>query len=86
MKVISNRVLVKMPAEGPSIINGIHIPESVTKYQFPKAEVIAVGPKVVDVKKGDTVIIDRYSGVGHRVEIKGVLHVVFQETDILAIA
>jgi chaperonin GroES len=85
MKVISNRVLIKLPDDAPRMAGGLHLPDEAVKDQFPEVKVIAIGPKVVDIKVGDTVLVDRYSGIGHRVTIKGITHIVFQETDILAI-
>lgn len=85
MKVLSNRVLIKLPDDAPRMEGGLHLPDEAVKDQFPRVKVVCIGPGVVDVRPGNTVIIDRYSGIGHRLKIDGVTHIVFQETDILAI-
>lgn len=86
MKVIANRVLILLPEiKGDEIKGGIIIPTIAQKDQFPHAKVVEVGPKVVDVNKGDIVIIDRYSGTGLRLIVDNVKYVVVAEPDILAI-
>lgn len=67
------------------MVGNLYMPSTMAKDQFPEAKVISVGPKCVDVKVGDTVIIDRYAMVSQRVQIKGKLHFVISEPEILAI-
>ena len=93
MKVtpLHDRVLLKRLEEpGEVKRGGIIIPDS-AKEKPQEAEVIAVGKgrvtddgKVIalDVKKGDKVLIGKYSGT--EVNIDGVEHVILREEEILA--
>ncbi len=92
MKVIPlhDRVLVKRLEAEETTKGGIIIPDT-AKEKPQEAEVIAVGKgrvsedgKVVplDVKKGDKVLIGKYSGT--EVTIEGEEHVILKEDEILA--
>lgn len=92
MKVIPlhDRVLLKRLEEQEVKKGGIIIPDT-AKEKPQEAEVIAVGKgrvsddgKVVplEVKKGDKVLIGKFSGT--EVEIDGVEHVIVREEEILA--
>jgi chaperonin GroES len=92
MKVIPlhDRVLVKRLEAEETTKGGIIIPDT-AKEKPQEAEVIAVGKgrvnedgKVVplDVKKGDKVLIGKFSGT--EVTIKGEEHVILREEEILA--
>jgi len=85
-----DRVLLKRIEEQEVRRGGIIIPDS-AKEKPQEAEVIAVGKgkvsddgKVVplEVKKGDKVLIGKYSGT--EVTIEGVEHVILREEEILA--
>ena len=92
MKVLPlyDRVLLKRLEEQEVKKGGIIIPDT-AKEKPQEAEVIAVGKgrvsddgKVVplEVKKGDKVLIGKFSGT--EVEIDGVEHVIVREEEILA--
>ena len=92
MKVIPlhDRVLVKRLEAEETTKGGIIIPDT-AKEKPQEAEVIAVGKgrvgedgKVVplDVKKGDKVLIGKFSGT--EVTIEGDEHVILREEEILA--
>ena len=92
MKVIPlhDRVLVKRLEAEETTKGGIIIPDT-AKEKPQEAEVIAVGKgrvaedgKVVplDVKKGDKVLIGKFSGT--EVTIEGEEHVILREEEILA--
>jgi chaperonin GroES len=92
MKVIPlhDRVLVKRLAAEETTKGGIIIPDT-AKEKPQEAEVISVGQgrmsedgKVVplDVKKGDKVLIGKFSGT--EVTIDGEEHVILREEEILA--
>lgn len=92
MKVIPlhDRVLLKRLEEKEVKKGGIIIPDT-AKEKPQEAEVIEVGKgrvtedgKVVplEVKKGDRVLIGKFSGT--EVEIEGVEHVIVREEEILA--
>ena len=92
MKVIPlhDRVLVKRLEAEETTKGGIIIPDT-AKEKPQEAEVLAVGKgrvsedgKVVplDVKKGDKVLIGKFSGT--EVTIEGEEHVILREEEILA--
>jgi chaperonin GroES len=92
MKVIPlhDRVLLKRIEEQEAKKGGIIIPDT-AKEKPQEAEVIAVGKgrvaddgKVIslEVKKGDKVLIGKFSGT--EVEIDGVEYVIVREEEILA--
>jgi chaperonin GroES len=85
-----DRVLLKRIEEQEVRKSGIIIPDT-AKEKPQEAEVIAVGKgkmtdegKVIplEVKKGDKVLIGKYSGA--EVTIDGVEHVILREEEILA--
>jgi chaperonin GroES len=85
-----DRVLLKRIEEQEVRKSGIIIPDT-AKEKPQEAEVIAVGKgkmtdegKVIplEVKKGDKVLIGKYSGT--EVTIDGVEHVILREEEILA--
>ncbi len=87
---LCDRVLLKRIEEQEVRRGGIIIPDT-AKEKPQEAEVIAVGKgKVTDdgkvipleVKKGDKVLIGKYSGT--EVTIDGVEHVILREEEILA--
>ena len=92
MKVtpLYDRVLLKRLEEQEVKKGGIIIPDT-AKEKPQEAEVIAVGKgrvsedgKIIplEVKKGDRVLIGKYSGT--EVNIDGVEHVILREEEILA--
>jgi chaperonin GroES len=92
MKVIPlhDRVLLKRLEEKETVKGGIIIPDT-AKEKPQEAEVIAVGKgrvtedgKVIplDVKKGDKVLIGKFSGT--EVSIADVEHLIVREEEILA--
>jgi chaperonin GroES len=92
MKVIPlhDRVLLKRLEEKETVKGGIIIPDT-AKEKPQEAEVIAVGKgrvaedgKVIplDVKKGDKVLIGKFSGT--EVTINDTEHVILREEEILA--
>ena len=92
MKVIPlhDRVLLKRLEEKETVKGGIIIPDT-AKEKPQEAEVIAVGKgrvgedgKVIplDVKKGDKVLIGKFSGT--EVTIDDTEHVIVREEEILA--
>ncbi len=92
MKVIPlhDRVLLKRLEEKETVKGGIIIPDT-AKEKPQEAEVIAVGKgrvaedgKVIplEVKKGDKVLIGKFSGT--EVNINDIEHVIVREEEILA--
>jgi chaperonin GroES len=88
---LHDRILLKRVKEQETTKGGIIIPES-AKEKPMEAQVIAVGKgKIGDdgkirepmVKKGDRVIIAKYSGT--EVKIDGEEHLIVREDDLLAV-
>jgi chaperonin GroES len=91
LRPLNDRVVVKRLEEEKKSAGGIIIPDAAAEKPL-KAEVIAVGPgkrtddgkvHAPDVKKGDTVLIGKYSGT--EVRLDGQDLVVLREDDILAV-
>ena len=91
LRPLHDRVVVKRLEEEKKSAGGIIIPDQAAEKPL-KAEVLAVGPgkrtddgklQAPDVKKGDTVLIGKYSGT--EVKIDGQDLVVLREDDILAV-
>ena len=91
LRPLHDRVIVKRLEEEKKSAGGIIIPDQAAEKPL-KAEVVAVGPGKItddgktqapDVKKGDTVLIGKYSGT--EVKIDGEDLVVLREDDIMAV-
>jgi len=90
IRPLSDRVLVKMKESEETTKSGI-ILASTAKEKPQIAKVIEVGPgKMVEgkreemnVKKGDNVVISKYSGT--EVKYEGEEYIILKEEDILAI-
>ncbi|MDD6180779.1 MAG: co-chaperone GroES [Desulfovibrionaceae bacterium] len=91
LQPLNDRVLVKRLESEEKTAGGLYIPDT-AKEKPSKGEVVAVGPgKMNDdgkrielaVKKGDTVLFNKYAGT--EVKLDGVEHLVMREEDILAI-
>ena len=91
LRPLHDRVIVKRLEEEKKTAGGIIIPDQAAEKPL-KAEVIAVGPGKItddgklqapDVKKGDTVLIGKYSGT--EVKVDGEDLVVLREDDIMAV-
>ena len=88
---LADRILVRRIEEQETIRGGIIIPDT-AKEKPQEGEVVAVGPGrmtedgkriAVEVKKGDRVLIGKYSGTD--VKIEGTEYVILREDDILGI-
>ena len=90
IKPLSDRVLIKMKEAEETTKSGIILAAS-SKEKPQIAEVIEVGPgEKIDgklqemcVKKGDKVIVSKYSGT--EVKYEGVDYIIVKQDDILAI-
>jgi chaperonin GroES len=91
VRPLADRILVRRIEEKESIRGGIIIPDT-AKEKPQEGEVVAVGPgrkteegKVVpvDLKKGDRVLIGKYSGTD--VKLDGVEYVILREDDVLGV-
>ena len=91
VKPLGDRVLLKRIEDNEVMKGGLYIPDT-AKEKPMEAKVVAVGPGRVnddgtrqkpEVKKGDHVIIGKYSG--SEVTLEGNEHVIIREDDILAV-
>jgi len=91
VKPLADRLLVKRVDEVESRKGGIIIPDTAKEKPL-HAEVVAVGPGrmteegkrlAMDVKKGDKILIGKYSGT--EVKIEGDEFVILREDDVLAV-
>ena len=86
IKPLSDRVLIKMIESEETTKSGI-ILSSGSKEKPQIAEVVAVGPGTeevkINVKVGDKVIINKYSGT--EVKFEGTEYTIVKQEDILAI-
>jgi chaperonin GroES len=91
LSVRSDRLLVKRVDEAESKKGGIIIPDTAKEKPL-HAAVVAVGPGrmteegkrlTMDVKKGDKILIGKYSGT--EVKIEGDEFVILREDDVLAV-
>ncbi|MEK7308377.1 MAG: co-chaperone GroES [Nitrospirota bacterium] len=90
-KPLKDRVLVKYSEEAEKSSGGLYIPDT-AKEKPTKGEVIAVGPgritddgklQKMDIKTGDTVLFDKYSG--SKITMENVDYLIVREDDILGI-
>jgi chaperonin GroES len=91
IKPLADRILVRRVEEEEVKKGGIIIPET-AKEKPQQGEVISVGPGAVgedgkriamDVKKGDRILMGKYSGT--EVKIDGEEYIIMREDDVLAI-
>jgi chaperonin GroES len=90
-KPLRDRVLVKFSTEEEKTAGGLFIPDS-AKEKPQKGTIIAVGSgkitddgkrQAMDVKVGDTVLFDKYSG--SKIKIDDEDYLIIREEDILGI-
>jgi chaperonin GroES len=81
-KPLKDRVFVKYTDEAEKTAGGIYIPES-AKEKPQKGTIEAVGSEVKEIKVGDTVLFDKYSG--SKVNIDNNEYLIIKEEDILGI-
>ena len=88
---LGDRIVVKALEQGEVIRGGIILPDT-AKEKPQEGEVIAVGPGrmtedgkriALEVKKGDRVLIGKYSGTD--VKIDGTEYVILREEDVLGV-
>jgi chaperonin GroES len=91
VRPIADRILVRRIEEKETIRGGIIIPDT-AKEKPQEGEVVAVGPGrlteegkriTMDVKKGDRILIGKYSGT--EVKIDGTEYVILREEDVLGV-
>ena len=91
VKPLHDRVLVKRLEADEQVRGGIIIPDS-AKEKPQEAEVVAVGPgklqddgkrSPIDVKKGDRILIGKYSGTDIKFDDEDLI--ILREDEILAV-
>jgi len=91
VRPLADRILVRRIEEQETVRGGIIIPDT-AKEKPQEGEVVAVGPGrlteegkriTMDVKKGDRVLIGKYSGTD--VKIDGTEYVILREDDVLGV-
>ena len=91
VRPLADRILVRRIEEKETMRGGIIIPDT-AKEKPQEGEVVAVGPgrkteesKIIplDVKKGDRILIGKYSGTD--VKIDGTEYVILREDDVLGV-
>jgi chaperonin GroES len=91
IRPLHDRVLVKRIDQDEQVRGGIIIPDT-AKEKPQEAEVVAVGPgklqedgsrSAMDVKKGDRILIGKYSG--SEIKLDGEDFVILREDEILAV-
>jgi chaperonin GroES len=91
VRPLADRILVRRIEEKETMRGGIIIPDT-AKEKPQEGEVVAVGPGRLtedgkrinpEVKKGDRVLIGKYSGTD--VKIEGVEYVILREDDVLGV-
>ena len=81
-KPLKDRVFVKYSEEAEKTAGGIYIPES-AKEQPQKGVIEAVGSEVKEIKVGDIILFDKYSG--SKINIDNNEYLIIKEEDILGI-
>ena len=90
VKPLADRVVVLPLDEAEQMRGGLYIPDT-AKEKPQEAEIVAGGPGrfedgkrvALEVKKGDKVLIGKYSGT--EVKLDGEEHLILREEDILAV-
>ncbi|HSB32481.1 MAG TPA: co-chaperone GroES [Candidatus Sulfobium mesophilum] len=81
-KPLKDRVFVRYTEEGEKTAGGLYIPDS-AKEKPQKGLVEAVGSEVKEIKVGNTILFDKYSG--SKVNIDNNEYLIIKEEDILGI-
>jgi chaperonin GroES len=81
-KPLKDRVFVKYSEEADKTAGGIYIPES-AKEKPQKGVIEAVGSEVKEIKVGDVILFDKYSG--SKINIDNNEYLIIKEEDILGI-
>lgn len=81
-KPLKDRVFVKYSEEIEKTSGGIYVPD-VAKEKPQKGIVEAIGKEVKEVKVGNTILFDKFSG--SRINMENVEYLILKEEDILGI-
>ncbi|KJR43657.1 molecular chaperone GroES [Candidatus Magnetoovum chiemensis] len=81
-KPLKERVFVSYKEEMEKTAGGLYVPDT-AKEKPQRGKVVSVGSEVKELKAGDEVLFDKYSG--SKVNIDGVDYLIIKEEDILGI-
>lgn len=81
-KPLKDRVFVSYAEEADMTAGGLYVPDS-AKEKPQKGKVEAIGSEVKELKVGETVLFDKYSG--SKVKIDDTEYLIVKEEDILGI-
>ncbi|MBI4715278.1 MAG: co-chaperone GroES [Nitrospirae bacterium] len=81
-KPLKERVFVSYAEELDRTAGGIYLPDT-AKEKPQRGKVEAVGSEVKDVKVGDVILFDKYSG--SKINVEGTDYLILKEEDILGI-
>ncbi|NOY83209.1 MAG: co-chaperone GroES [Nitrospirae bacterium] len=79
---LKERVFVSYAAEAEKTASGLYIPDA-AKEKPQKGQVEAIGSEVKDVKVGETVLFDKYSG--SKINLEDTEYLILKEEDILGV-
>lgn len=82
LKPLKDRVVVSYTEEVEKTAGGIYVPDT-AKEKPQQGKVEAVGPEVKELKVGNIVLFDKYSG--SKVKVNDSEQLIIKEEDILAI-
>ena len=82
IKPLADLVLAGVDEAPTTTASGLYLPEN-TEEKPKTATVVAVGPKVKDIKKGDQIIYESYSGT--EVKLNNKEYILVKEEKILAL-
>jgi chaperonin GroES len=82
LKPLKDRVVVSYSEEAEKTSGGLYVPDT-AKEKPQEGKVEAVGPEVKELKAGDVVMFEKYSGA--KVKVGDVEQLVIKEEDVLAI-
>ena len=83
IKPLKDRVWVSYADEPEKTAGGLYVPDTANKEKPQQGKVEAVGSDVKEVKVGDVVLFDRYSGSKIKIDDKD--HLIVKEEDLLGI-
>lgn len=81
-KPLKDRVFVSYTEEMDKTSGGIYIPDA-AKEKSQKGKVESIGSEVKDIKVGDTILFDKYSG--SKITIDNIEYLILKEEDALGI-
>lgn len=81
-KPLKDRVFVSYTSELEKTAGGLYIPDT-AKEKPQSGKVEAVGDEVKQIKAGDTILFDKYSG--SKINIDNVEYLIVKEEDVLGI-